>query len=186
MRVLILRRQGDERVGAREVVEAALDGRQILDGLNGNVASRTGARRADQRIRLADHRHRLRDGLQIQLVGQTGHLTQVDVDIRRLLRMKPFQADRNGVWTARADILDAEPSLRIGDGRIPRPRGLMDGLDIDARQHGIVRVAHDTAQGTGGGLSEGHARAERQSEEYCGSGCESHGSPPKRKIRGEI
>ncbi len=63
LRVLILRRQGDERVGARKVVEAAFDGRQILDRLDRDVAGRTGARRADQRVRLTHHRDRLSDGL---------------------------------------------------------------------------------------------------------------------------
>ena len=113
-------------------------------------------------------------------------LAKIDVDVRRLLGMEALQADRDSVRATDAHIDDIESPLRVGHRRIARPGGLVDRLDIDARQRGIVRIGHDTGQGTGGDLSKHRARAERQSEAYTDSGCESHGSPPKRWEKGGI
>ena len=141
----------EERVGAREVLEAALEGRQGLDDARLDAGRGARSRRREDGARLGGDLHRLGDGGELQGDGHLGRLAEGDDDARQRPCAEPAEGDLEIVG---ADLRVQQVEAAVGSGEclVPGPGRGMDGDDARAGQHSQLRVAHHAAERPGGGV----------------------------------
>ena len=166
----------EERVGAGEVLEAALEGRQGLDDARLDAGRRAGPRRREHAARLGGDVHRLGDGGELQGDGDLGRLAEGNDDAGQRPCAEAAQGYLQVVGTD-LRVQQVEPSVGAGERLVPGPGRGMDGDDARAGQHPQLGVANDAAERPGGGVLRpaGGGRSQRRGES------ERRGNPPRRK-----
>ena len=142
----VLRRQ------ARDVGDAARDGRERREVLAHHGRGGARARRAEHRIALADDGDRLGDVSNPEGEVEILRDAQAHADVVLRFRREAGERRRDRVRTADPHAGDHETSVDLRHRLVCAARWLVHGEDGGARNHGTLRILDDAA-----GCASGHA-----------------------------
>ena len=152
------------RVEAREVVETAADGGQVLDGLLRDVGGRARVRGVEHGGRVRGDLHRLRHGLEGHPEGERPLLAQPDGHVGLGHGLEAAQGGRHRVGTAHPDVEDHEAAVAARHRRVARLGGLVHGLHRRAGQDAAALVLDQAAERARRDLGPGRRPRQEQSE----------------------